>query len=77
MFCEEVLEILRRDTRVNIVVNLYGDTDGIATADTKTAGENDLVLQSVVVNCFVHQLDDAVRAFDMTRTSDAYLKILT
>ena len=58
---------------MNVIVNLYGDTDGIATTDTKTAGESDLVLQPVVVNRFVHQFDNAIRTLDMTSTSDAYL----
>ena len=58
---------------MNVIVNLYGDTDGIATTDTKTAGESDLVLQSVVVDRFVHQFDNAIRTLDVASTSDAYL----
>ena len=58
---------------MNVIVDLYGDANRVATADTKTAGESDLVLQSVVVDRFVHQLDNAIRALDMTSTSDAYL----
>jgi hypothetical protein len=58
---------------MNVIVDLYGDADGVAPADTKTAGESDLVLQSVIVDRFVHQLNDAIRTLDMASTSDAYL----
>ena len=56
-----------------VIIDLYGDTHGIATTDTKASGENDVVLQTVIIDCFVHQFDDAIRAFDMTGASDTYL----
>ena len=56
-----------------VIVNLYGNANRITTADTKAAGESDLVLQPVICDRFVHQFHDTVRAFDMTSTSDAYL----
>jgi hypothetical protein len=58
---------------VDLVVNLNGDADGIATSDTKASREDDLVLQSVGFDCFVHQFDDTVGAFDMASTSNTYL----
>jgi hypothetical protein len=39
---------------MNVIVDLYGNADGIATADTKASGENDVVLQTVIVDRFVH-----------------------
>lgn len=58
---------------MNIIVDLYGHTGGIALADTKTAGKHDLILQMIFFHGFLQKFHDLGGTPKMACATDADL----
>ena len=70
---KELSEILRGDAHVNIVVDLYGNTNSVAFSNAEAARKDHLVLDVILGNCVFKQLNDLGRSLEMARGSNTNL----
>jgi hypothetical protein len=73
IFLEEFSEILSCHAYVNIVVDLNGNTHAVALSYAKASDKRNVVVDSVIGNCFLHKLDYIGRSLKMTGATDANL----
>ena len=73
MCLEELLEILTSDSYVHVVVYLNSYADSIALTYTKTAGENDVVLDLVLGNSCLKHFNYLLRSLKVAGGSNTYL----
>ena len=62
---EEFSEIFGRNTDVDIVVDLHGNSGTVALSDTEAAGKNYVILDIMLFYCILDKLDDSIRALEM------------
>ena len=73
MFIEEFAEILLGDADVHIIIDLHGNTDAVALADTEAAGENDIIIKLMLCNGCLQKLDNILRSLEMAGASHTNL----
>ena len=73
VFIKKLSEILSCYSDVDVIVDLNGDTDTVAFADTEAAGKHYLIRKRVLLDRLLQKLYYVLRALEMTGGTDTNL----